>query len=71
MRLIYAKGFSKAEREEWRHTILENLLTALKYILEAMQEREMELANKENQVSLEKKKFFSSPIIAMKLSHGA
>src|SRR5438477_7494515 len=50
MRLIYAQGFSKLEREEWRAVIFNNTLTALKQILEAMEEYRIGLQNKKNEV---------------------
>jgi guanine nucleotide-binding protein subunit alpha len=50
MRLIYAQGFSKLEREEWRAVIFNNTLTALKQILDAMEEFHIELQDKKNEV---------------------
>jgi guanine nucleotide-binding protein subunit alpha len=51
MKLIYAQGFSKAEKEEWRDIIFNNILSAFKVILDAMEELTIEFDNKENEVS--------------------
>jgi guanine nucleotide-binding protein subunit alpha len=52
MRLIYAQGFSKSEKEEWRAIIFNNILSAFKVILDAMEELGIEFGNKENEVSV-------------------
>jgi guanine nucleotide-binding protein subunit alpha len=51
MRLIYAQGFSKSEKEEWRAIIFNNILSAFKVILDAMEELGIEFDNKDNDVS--------------------
>jgi guanine nucleotide-binding protein subunit alpha, other len=51
MRLIYAQGFSKSEKEEWRAIIFNNILSAFKVILDAMEELGIEFGNKDNDVS--------------------
>ncbi len=51
MRLIYAQGFSKSEKEEWRAIIFNNILSAFKVILDAMEELGIEFSNKDNAVS--------------------
>ena len=51
MRLIYAQGFSKSEKEEWRAIIFNNILSAFKVILDAMEELGIEFSNKDNEVS--------------------
>lgn len=51
MRLIYAQGFSKSEKEEWRAIIFNNILSAFKVILDAMEELGIEFNNKGNDVS--------------------
>lgn len=53
MRLIYAQGFSKSEKEEWRAIIFNNILSAFKVILDAMEELAIEFDNKDNDVSVE------------------
>jgi guanine nucleotide-binding protein subunit alpha len=50
MRLIYAQGFSKPEKEEWRAIIFNNILSAFKVILDAMEELGIEFSNKDNDV---------------------
>jgi hypothetical protein len=63
MRLIYSQGFSKSEKEEWRAIIFNNILSAFKVILDAMEELGIEFGNKDNDVSaiLECKTAFSTP----------
>lgn len=51
MRLIYAQGFSKSEKDEWRTIIFNNLLGAFKVILDAMDEFDIGFENQENDVS--------------------
>jgi guanine nucleotide-binding protein subunit alpha len=51
MRLIYAQGFSRAEKEEWRAIIFNNILSAFKVILDAMEELGIEFDVKANNVS--------------------
>lgn len=51
MRLIYAQGFSKPEKEEWRAIIFNNILSAFKVILDAMEELGIEFGDKDNDVS--------------------
>ena len=52
MKLIYASGFSKAEREDWRAIIFSNINSAYKLILEAMEELGTPIGNPENEVRL-------------------
>ncbi|KAI9678038.1 MAG: G-Protein alpha subunit [Caeruleum heppii] len=49
MKLIYASGFSKSEREDWRAIIFSNINNAYKVILEAMEELEIGLAEPSNE----------------------
>ncbi|KAI9889231.1 MAG: G-Protein alpha subunit [Vezdaea aestivalis] len=49
MKLIYAQGFSRTERDEWRSIIFGNLNNAFKVILDAMEELEIDLGNSENE----------------------
>ena len=42
MRLIYAQGFSKNEKEEWRCIIFNNILSAFRQVMEAMDEMGIE-----------------------------
>ncbi|KFX97050.1 hypothetical protein O988_05049 [Pseudogymnoascus sp. VKM F-3808] len=48
MRLIYSQGFSKSEKEEWRAIIFNNILTAFRVILDAMEELEIPFADQFN-----------------------
>jgi hypothetical protein len=52
MRLIYSQGFSKSEKEEWRAIIFNNILTAFRVILDAMEELEIPFADQFNSVRL-------------------
>ena len=52
MRLIYASGFSAAEKGEWRAIIFANILSAFKVILDAMEDMGFEFDNKANEVSI-------------------
>lgn len=51
MRLIYAQGFSKDEKGEWRAIIFNNILSAFKVILDAMEELDIGFENPQNDVS--------------------
>ncbi|KAI9747039.1 MAG: G-Protein alpha subunit [Lichina confinis] len=48
MKLIYAQGFSKAEREDCRSTIFSNLVTAFRTIFKAMDELDLNFENPDN-----------------------
>jgi hypothetical protein len=50
MKLIYAQGFSKSEKEEWRSIIFSNLNNAFKVIIDAMEELDISLGRRENEV---------------------
>ena len=50
MKLIYAQGFSKAEREDCRSTIFSNLVTAFRTIFKAMDELDLNFENPDNDV---------------------
>lgn len=51
MRLIYAQGFSRSEKEEWRSIIFNNLLGAYKVVLEAMEELNIQFEHETTDVS--------------------
>jgi guanine nucleotide-binding protein subunit alpha len=51
MRLLYAHGFSRSEREEWRAIIFNNAMAALKQILDTMDELKIELKDRHNAVN--------------------
>jgi guanine nucleotide-binding protein subunit alpha len=48
MRITHSGGFSKAEREQWRHIIFHNLIDAFRNILIIMQEFEIEFEDDTN-----------------------
>lgn len=50
MRLIYAQGFSKNEKEEWRCIIFNNILSAFRQVMEAMDEMGIEFDSDFNTV---------------------
>ncbi len=52
MRLIYAQGFSKSEKEEWRSIIFNNILSAFRQVMEAMDESGIEFEDNFDTVSL-------------------
>ena len=52
MRLIYAQGFSKPEKEEWRAIIFNNLLGAYKVVLEAMDELDIQFEHENTDVGI-------------------
>ncbi len=50
MKLIYASGFSRAEREDCRSTIFANLVTAFRTIFKAMDEIDIPFEDPSNEV---------------------
>lgn len=54
MRLIYAQGFSKSEKYEWRALIFNNLLSAFKVIVDAMDELQIPFEDDNTEVSQKK-----------------
>ena len=61
MRLIHAKGFSPAERKQWKVTIYHNLLHAFQVIFGAMEEQEVNFADETNIVSAVEAKSLDTP----------
>lgn len=51
MKLIYAQGFSKNEKLEWKPVVFNNIVQSFQLIFEAMQELNIEFEVKENEVS--------------------
>lgn len=51
MKLIYAQGFSKNERLEWRPVIFNNVVQSFRTINEAMNEIGIDYQNPDNEVS--------------------
>ena len=52
MKLIYAQGFSKTEKLEWKPVVLINVIQSLRLIFDAMEDYAIEFERKENEVSL-------------------
>lgn len=51
MKLIYASGFSKNEKVEWRPVVFNNIVQSFRLIFDAMAELGYEFENPENEVS--------------------
>lgn len=51
MKLIYAQGFSKNEKLEWKPVIFANIVQSFRLILDAMNEMDISFENPENEVS--------------------
>lgn len=52
MKLIYAQGFSKNEKLEWKPVVFSNIVQSFRVIFEAMEELAIPFQNPENEVSL-------------------
>lgn len=50
MKLIYAQGFSKNEKLEWKPVVFSNVIQSFKTIQDAMQELNIEFADPNNEV---------------------
>ena len=51
MKLIYAQGFSKNEKLEWKPVVFANIIQSFRLIFEAMDEMGITFADPENEVS--------------------
>jgi guanine nucleotide-binding protein subunit alpha, other len=51
MKLIYAQGFSKTEKLEWKPVVFNNVVQAFRLIFEAMNELDIPFENPENEAS--------------------
>ncbi len=51
MKLIYAQGFSKTEKLEWKTVVFNNIIQSFRLIFDAMQELDIEFELKENEAS--------------------
>ena len=51
MKLIYAQGFSKTEKLEWKPVVFNNIVQSFRLIFEAMNELDITFENAENEVS--------------------
>ncbi len=52
MKLIYAQGFSKTEKLEWKPVVLINVIQSLRLIFDAMEDYAIDFERKENEVCL-------------------
>ncbi len=55
MKLIYAQGFSKNEKLEWKPVVFNNIVQSFRLIFDAMQELDIPFENKENEASWPKR----------------
>ena len=51
MKLIYAQGFSKNEKLEWKPVIFGNIVQSFRLIFDAMNEMDIKFQNEENEAS--------------------
>lgn len=51
MKLIYAQGFSKSEKLEWKPVVFNNIVQAFRLIFDAMQGLEIKFENDDNEAS--------------------
>lgn len=51
MKLIYAQGFSKNEKLEWKPVVFNNIVQSFRLIQDAMTEMGIEFSNPENEAS--------------------
>ncbi|KAK2068316.1 hypothetical protein P8C59_002959 [Phyllachora maydis] len=52
MKLIYASGFSKTEKLEWKPVVFNNIVQAFRMIYDAMNELDVKFANEENEKNM-------------------
>lgn len=52
MKLIYAQGFSKNEKMEWKPVVFTNIIQSFRAIYDAMNEMGIKFENPENEASL-------------------
>ena len=58
MKLIYATGFSKTEKLEWKPVVFNNIIQSMRLIYEAMEELGIDFEKEDNEVS-------TSPLVAL------
>jgi guanine nucleotide-binding protein subunit alpha len=51
MKLIYAQGFSKSEKLEWKPVIFNNIVQSFRLIFDAMNDLGLKLESEDNEVS--------------------
>jgi hypothetical protein len=64
MKLIYAQGFSKNEKLEWKPVVFNNIIHSFRLIHDAMAELDITFENSENEVSryIHSQNLFSFPL---------
>jgi hypothetical protein len=50
MKLIYAQGFSKTEKLEWKPVVFSNVVQSMRLIFDVMSDQSIEFENKDNEV---------------------
>lgn len=69
MKLIYAQGFSKNEKLEWKPVVFQNIVQSFRLIHEAMNELGITFENPENEVSDPSADFnLTEPLMSMSLA---
>jgi hypothetical protein len=61
MKLIYAQGFSKTEKLEWKPVVFNNIVQSFRLIFEAMNELDISFENPENEASSPPSHFETQP----------
>lgn len=51
MKLIYAQGFSKTEKLEWKPVVFNNIIQSFRLIFDAMNDLGLKLDSEDNEVS--------------------
>lgn len=52
MKLIYAQGFSKSEKLEWKPVVFQNIVHSFRLIFDAMNELNIPFENPDNEVGI-------------------
>jgi guanine nucleotide-binding protein subunit alpha len=50
MKLIYAQGFSKNEKLEWKPVVFNNVVQSMRLIFDVMSDQGIDFENKDNEV---------------------
>ena len=69
MKLIYAQGFSKTEKLEWKPVVFNNIVQSFRLIFDAMNELGLKLDSDENEVSAECREGQGTPFLVSYLRH--
>lgn len=68
MKLIYAQGFSKTEKLEWKPVVFNNVIQSMRVIFDAMSDYSIEFENKDNEVCNQSKLHVPTFECAMRVS---